>query len=184
MDQVVQWIFQYSPPIAVALILGAAAIFVLKTAVEKAVASSYERESKRLELRLARRSSFEADILKDRFTRVTDLSQRLERIATNFNRLRHGEPTPKEFMTDRGDIPALTEVYEDLEIHRLVLTEALYSALRAKADHAQELAKRVRDAVPAKQWDALTKEWRRLDEQLRVRVEEQFAISAVRWEGA
>lgn len=181
MEEVLNWIVQYSPPVAIALIIGASALFVLKTVVEKAVASSYERESKRLELQLSRRTSFEGEILKDRFRRITDLSRRLEQIATNFNRLRAGQPVPEQFMTEQ-DIPPLTEVYEDLEIHRLVLTEPLYSALRAKADQGQQLARAIRDGVSPEEWNALVKKWRQLDEELRSRVEEQFSISGIVWD--
>lgn len=180
MSDIVRWVADYSPPIAVALILGATAIYVLKTSVEKAIASTFERESKRIELLTARRSSFEGEVLKERFLRAIEMNQRLERIATNLNRLRHNEPVPQNFMT-AADVPDLTSVYEDPETYHLILTDALYNQFRAKADIGQRMAAAVRERVPQNEWDTLTEEWMRVGADIRRVVDEQFGLSAIGW---
>ena len=182
MDQLVQWLQSYSLPTVFALMVLAATIYVLKLSVEKAVAASSDRESKHLELILSRRSAFEAEVLKSRYVRVINMAERLERIMTNLNRLRSGNATPDNFII-RGEILPLTEVFEDLEIYRLELTEPFYAVLKEKAIHALNIAQLAPETSDA-DWSTAAGRYRELDGHLRGEVETQFGISTIRWETA
>jgi hypothetical protein len=69
---------------------------------------------------------------------ATELNTRLEQIGTDLNRRLHGQEVPG--LIEGNDIPALTEVFEDLETNRPTLGDDLYGLLRQKAQLALSLA--------------------------------------------
>lgn len=176
MIEILSWLKDYSPTVVLLLAVGSAVLFILKLSVEKSIAASFETYAKKLELRLERRSAFEEKVLIDRFTLVTSLSARLEKVTTNLNRLRSGQPIPEGFMKQKEIVP-LTEIFEDLSIHRLILTEDFYELLSKKA----QLALRAANARDSQEWDEVGKEWIRLREEIRLAVEKAFGISKIHW---
>lgn len=73
-----------------------------------------------------------------RHDRAIDLSSRLEEIGADLNRMHSGQDMPG--LIKGNDIPALTDVYLDLETARPTLGEDLYGLLGRKADLALNLA--------------------------------------------
>ena len=97
---------------------------------------------------------------------------RLERIATNLNRLCGGEPVPDGFMRGQEIVP-LTEVYEDLEINRLLLGETYYSIFRKLAGVALALS----NARSADVRASCIAQHAELQRELRTLADADFAIS-------
>jgi type II secretory pathway component PulJ len=90
---------------------------------------------------------------------ATGLNARLERIGTDLNRRRHGQEVPG--LIEGNEVPALTDVFEDLETNRATLGEDLYGLLRQKAQLALSLARvqtqeRLREI--AEQWVSVNQE--------------------------
>jgi len=100
---------------------------------------------------------------------------RLERVMTNLNRVRHGQQV-QGFMKQNEIVP-LTEIFEDLEIHRLVLGEDFYRLFSKQA----RLALRAANARSPEDWAESGEEWDRLREEIRSAVEAVFGISQIRW---
>ena len=156
---------------------GAGLLFVTKLIVEKSIASEFDAKSKAVfETLLKRRSAFEEKVLSDRFALITGLSARLERVMTNLNRLRSGQPAPDGFMKQNEIVP-LTEIFEDLEIHRLVLGEDFYRLFGEQAQLALQVANLRSSEDLAKSGE----EWTRLREEIRLAAEAAFGISKIRW---
>ena len=122
MTDLLDWLTQYSPPIVLLIALGAGLLWVAKLVIERSIASGFDEQSKRLEIVLNRRSAFEERVLLERFERINRLSEKLVRVMTNLNRMRSGQPAPENFMSHNEVVP-LTEIFEGLEIHRLMLGE-------------------------------------------------------------
>jgi hypothetical protein len=127
MTQLLEWLTEYSLAVVLLIAFGAALLFVTKLIVEKSVAYEFDSKSKVFEKLLERRSAFEDKVLSDRFALVTGLSARLERVMTNLNRLRSGQHPPDGLLRHRDIVP-LTEIFEDLTVHRLVKTSTASSA--------------------------------------------------------
>ncbi|MFL6237107.1 MAG: hypothetical protein ACJ76N_28515 [Thermoanaerobaculia bacterium] len=161
----------YSPAVAVLLITLAAIALVLREAVKTAVTNT-------LELRLKRRSAFEDKVLSDRFSLIIGLSTRLERIMTNLNRRRAGQTIPDGFI-NLNEIVPLTEIFEDLIVHRLVLAEQFYDLFRRKAELASRAANI--NAQNEQEWSSIAKEWEGLRGEARAATEEAFGISKIKW---
>ncbi|MFL6260290.1 MAG: hypothetical protein ACJ76Y_11310 [Thermoanaerobaculia bacterium] len=161
----------YSPAVAVLLITLAAIALVLREAVKTAVTNT-------LELRLKRRSAFEDKVLSDRFSLIIGLSTRLERIMTTLNRRRAGQTIPDGFM-NLNEIVPLTEIFEDLIVHRLVLAEQFYDLFRRKAELASRAANI--SAQNEQEWSSIAKEWEGLRSEARAATEEAFGISKIKW---
>ncbi|GAA4469452.1 hypothetical protein GCM10023189_56490 [Nibrella saemangeumensis] len=175
MSDIVQWLKEYSPVVVLLLALGAGLVFILQQTVEKAIGVKMDTYARHLELKLERRSAFMEKLLTDRFIRIADLSTRLEKVMTNINQLKHNHPVPKDFMLN-GEIIPLTEIYEDITIHRLILTETFYGLLRKKADLALQAA----NTNSVEDWGTVTANRMQLDEELRLAVEETFRISEIK----
>jgi hypothetical protein len=122
MTQLLDWLTKYSPAVVLLIAFGAALLFVIKLIVEKSIASEFDAKSKVFETLLKRRSAFEEKVLSDRFALITGISTRLERVMTNLNRLRSGQPAPDGFMKQNEIVP-LTEIFEDVSVNRLDLGE-------------------------------------------------------------
>lgn len=75
------------------------------------------------------------------------------------------------------EIVPLTEIFEDLETHRLALTEEFYQLFQGKA----QLALKAANVRNPQEWDDIAKEWLRLGEEIRSAAENAFRISEIRW---
>jgi hypothetical protein len=173
-SDLLSWLKEYSPGVVALIVIGGVAVWVLKQTVEHAITKSFDAHAKELELGLERRSAFKDKVLTERFTRITELSARLERVMTNLNRLRLGGAAPDGFKKGNEIVP-LTEIFEDLNINRLTLTEEFHRLLVRKAKLAHDAANAHDDA----RWDALGDEWVRLDAELRAAVERAFNLSEI-----
>jgi hypothetical protein len=176
MTQLVDWLTKYSPAVVLLLAFGAAMLFVTKSIVERSIAYEFDTKSKVFEKLLERRSAFEDKVLSDRFGLITGLSARLERVMTNLNRLRSGQQPSNGFMRENEIVP-LTEVFEDLEIHRLVLGEDFYRIFSRQA----QLALRAANPSSLEDWRNSGQEWARGREELRLAAEAAFGISKIHW---
>jgi len=77
--------------------------------------------------------------MEDRAALATSLSQRLDDVATNVNRVRSGQPPPEGFIRGNELVP-LTDIFNDLHGNRARLGEELYNLLITKADLVLRLA--------------------------------------------
>jgi hypothetical protein len=111
--------------------------------------------------------------LTERYTVIGGLLARLERIVTDLNRLRHGGEVADGFKRGSEIIP-LTTVYEDLEIHRLVLGDRYHDLFRASADIALQLANTADESA----WQRLGQRRAELQKQLRGLADNDFGISS------
>lgn len=178
MNDILSWLSEYSPAIAILIIFAAATIFVLRTVVEKAVTSRLDLYAEEATLRLGRRSDFEARVLTDRYEIFVDLLTRLSQIATNINRIRHGSEI-EGFMSGNEIVP-LTAVYEELNIRKILLGEKLHDALREGANIALHMANY--KSLSADQYLELESKWLGLHEgRIRIAAEEEFGMSRIRW---
>lgn len=175
MNQIVEWLAKYSPAVALLLACGAAMLFVVKIIVEKSIASQFDAKSKLFEALLKRRSAFEEKVLSDRFALITGLCARLERVMTNINRLQSGHPTPDGFMKHNEIVP-LTEIFEDINIHRLVLGEEFYELVLEQAKLTLDAA----NAPSLDQWGR-HKDWAGVQDRIRSATEAAFGIEKIRW---
>lgn len=143
MEIVIGWLISYSLPVVLLLIFGASLIYVLQVVTEKSISSALDRYTKEIELRLERRSEFEQRVLIDRYTLVKELSTRLESVLTNIRRSHGGHPVPEGFFVEGPgfrDIAPLTEIFQDLVVHHVVMTDSFYQHLRKMADGALKFA--------------------------------------------
>ncbi|SFU16569.1 hypothetical protein [Sedimentitalea nanhaiensis] len=129
MTDILELFQSYSPALIFAAALIAAAVFVLKKTTEKAINLEFDRHAKALTLGLERRSRFEEMVLIERYETLNDLLSRLDRIASDVRRYRHG--TDVEGLMRGTEIVPLTEVFERLSTRRHVLTERFYPKLDA-----------------------------------------------------
>jgi hypothetical protein len=168
-NELLDWLKDYSPLVVVLLGLAAGFLFLAKTVVEQAVTARLDVYAEDLRLRLGRRSGFEEKILTDRYVAFLDLFTRLQRITTELNRHRHGHPLPEGFLVG-GDVVPLTAVYEDLNVQQLLLGPRMHAALLGAANGALHMATGTDDA------------WPRAVGGLQEAAEEEFGLSAIRWE--
>lgn len=172
METLLDWAGKYSPFVVIALAVGAAFLYLLKLVVEKAVAA----QAKDLEMRFERRSTFEEKVLNQRFDRIVEMTERLQRITTVLNRMRSGQEAPTDFM--RGnELVSLTEVYEDLNIHRLILGETFHGRLEEMAGIVYAWA----NTQTSEGLAEAQRRWLASHARLREAVAEHFPISRARW---
>ena len=176
MSEILQWLKDYSPGVVLLIALGAALVFVIKLIVEKSIESTFDARTKQLEKALERRSTFEEKVLSDRFSLIVAFSSRLERVLTNLNRLRSGQAAPDGFMRQSEIVP-LTEIFEDLNVHRLVLGEVFHGLFFKQA----QLGLNVANASSDEEWKALAEEWTGTQQAIHREVEAAFGISAIKW---
>lgn len=160
------------------LAFGAGLLFVIKLIVENSIASEFDAKSKVFEALLKRRSAFEEKVLSDRFVLITGLSTRLEHVMTNLNRLHSGLPAPDGFMKQNEIVP-LTEIFEDIEIHRLVLGEDFHRLFSKQAQFALKVANVSRSSP--EDWRKGVEEWARLRQEVGLAAEAAFGISKIHW---
>jgi hypothetical protein len=172
MKELLSLIKEYSPGVVFLIAIGSVLIFVMKLAVEKSIASGFDAHSRYLQ----RRSTFEEKVLTDRFEKVIGLSARLERVMTNLNRLRSDQPAQDGFMQLNEVVP-LTEIFEELTVHRLILTEDFYLLFRRKA----ELTLRAANSSDSIELDEVAAEWVSLNNEIRSVIDRDFGVSKIRW---
>lgn len=175
MSEIISLLKDYSPAVAILLAAAGGLLYVLKLIVERAVASSFDARAKMLELSLQRRSAFEEKVLTDRFALVTDLSARLQRLTTDYNRTRLGQPAPEGFYKGNEIVP-LTRLFDDLEIHRLVLTEEFYELFVREA----QLTLRWVNAHEPLESKTVEEQLLRTKADIRVHAETVFGMSQIR----
>jgi hypothetical protein len=95
---------------------------------------------------------------------ASELNERLEQIGTDLNRRLHGQEVPG--LIEGNDIPALTEVFEDLETNRATLDDDLYGLLRQKAQLALDLA----NVESQEELSKITKQWNSVNQKLTERL--------------
>lgn len=176
MTDLLEWLGRYSPGVVALLAMAAAALFVLKLGVERGIQAGFEAQAKAAELSLTRRSAFEERILTERYSLVTGFAARLERLATQLNRIRDGQPAPEGFYRGNELVP-LTDLLAELSIHRLVLGEAFFDALNRQALLVPEMV----SAAPGSQLDRVGASWLAARDQVRALAEEQFRIGSIRF---
>jgi hypothetical protein len=157
---------------AILLILWSATIYVIKIIVSNTIESKFDTYSKRFEKRL----DFEQKILGDRYTLIMDLSRRLENIMTNINRMRKGMEIPEGFLNKDNELIPLTEIFEDIDINRLALTEQFYELFTIKA----QLALKAASIKDQQDWTTLAVEWGRNSAEIRSVTDEVFSLSKIR----
>lgn len=178
MTSILEWSKEYSLGIVLLIAMASALIYVIRMVVEKAVSARFEKYSTELALSLGRRSNFEERVLVDRYSAFTDLTTRLESIATQINRLRHGGTADEGFLVNHEIVP-LTRVYEDLESMRLLLGERLYAEVREAARITLHLAN-FQHLSPNElaDWETLFIEQR---VKLREAADNEFRLSSIKW---
>jgi hypothetical protein len=176
-NDLLEWIGTYPLPVALTLCLAAGLLYITKVVVEKGVESEFDRQAKALEIRLNRRSSFEEMVLTRRFELMTSFSSSLQRVMTDLNRIRSGmEPASKGFMVGNEIVP-LTMIFEDLEVHRLVLGPDLYSILSLQA----QLALQAANEKSPDRWAEFARLWSDANAELRSAAEVTFGVTSIRW---
>ncbi|MBA3965034.1 MAG: hypothetical protein H0X47_04555 [Nitrospirales bacterium] len=131
MEVLLEWIKHYSLPVVVLLCLGTVWVFVLSKTVEQAISAEFDQRTKQVNVRLEKRSNFEEQVLLDRYKVVRDVERRIQKVATDLNRVRHGSKV-KGRMNGSAIVP-LTEVFEELNSNRFLLTKPLYHILSRQA---------------------------------------------------
>ena len=172
MDDIIK---EYSSPVVLVLMVAtlAASKFVARKLVGGVIDEAFEARKKETEFMLGRQSALKDKILTDRYLAITGTMASLEHIATNLNRRRKGAPVPDGFLRGEEVVP-LTTVFENLEIHRVVLGDRYYQSF-------QQLAKitlRLADAKELSEWNELITERDDVRATLRGMADEDFAISA------
>jgi hypothetical protein len=145
-------------------------IFVFKIVVERAIDARFAEQTKVLELRLQRRSSFEERVLLDRYQLVIQFSNRLEDIRHNIARMRSGSPPTTGFKVG-SDIPSLTAIHGELRVNRSILSEELFDILRKKEELAWDAANGA---------EGVFERWEALDALQRSAMEKMFQLSSIR----
>lgn len=176
MADLLDWLSRYSPAVVLLIAFAAALLFVTKLIVEQSIAHEFDTKSKVFERLLERRSAFEDRVLSERFALITGMSARLERVMTNLNRLRSDQQAPDGFMQQNEIVP-LTEIFEDLEVHRLVLGEDFHRLFSKQA----RLALQAANANSTDDWRGNAEQWARVREEVRQAAEAAFGISKIHW---
>ncbi len=175
MSTILEWLGEYSVPMVVLLALGSALIYVGRLVVDRAVATQFDRYKQEIELRLKRRSDFEQRVLLDRYELVTELALRLERISTDVNRVRQGIEV--EGLIVGKDCVPLTEVSQDIESKRHLLTERFYTIFR---DLVQLMLEMVR--ANAAEYSETTQQFRSKMRELQDAIANVFGLEQISWD--
>jgi hypothetical protein len=176
MNEILSWLSRYSPGVVLLIALSAGLLYLLRLGVERGVAAGFAAHARARDLELTRRSGFEERILMERYTLVTSLAARLERLATQLNRVRAGGQAPDGFR-DGAEVVPLTELFGEIVVHRLALGEDLFEALHQQAQLLLRLARAGNDAEARE----LGERWLAAGARLRKVAEEQFRIHEIRF---
>ena len=123
---------------------------------------------------LERRSGFWDKVLSERYLLITSLNSRLKKVQTNLNRLRTNHPVPDGFRQGVEIVP-LTEIFEDIQIHRLVLGEHYHQLFFRLAQHSLELANAAHETT----WNSVTERMLKLEQNIRDAADKDFHISQI-----
>jgi hypothetical protein len=176
MEVLLGWIRQYSLPVVVLLSLSTVLIFVLTKTVEKAISAEFDQRTKQSNLRLEKRSNFEEQVLLDRYKVVRDVERRIQKAATDLNRMRSGIEV--KGLMNGPDIVPLTEAFEELNINRFLLPRGLYELLARQAHLILSRANE-RDAERARELD---REYLDSQEKFIAAMNREFEISKVTYD--
>jgi hypothetical protein len=174
MDEILSLLKEYSPPVVLLLVVAGIVVYLLKLFIERGIEAGFNAHEKTLELALESKSAFKDKVLLERYTQIGNLSARLQKVLTNINRKHQGQPIPAGFEVGTEIVP-LTEIYEDLEIHRLTLTEVFHDLFSEKAELVLNLA----NAAPH-QWNDQALKLIPVDEKIRAATEEMFKLSEIK----
>jgi hypothetical protein len=175
METIIKLVEQYSAPIVLLIAFSSAMIYVLKLVVEKTVSTHFDRYSKEIELKLNRRSEFEQKVLLDRYELVSDLANRIERVASDLNRARHGIEVQGLF--EKGDLVPLSVIFEDLVSKRYLLTERFYQFFWNQSQVVLKIA----NAKDKSSLEELTQQYIRNREKFIRAVNKVFGIDKISW---
>jgi hypothetical protein len=176
MDSILNWLSKYSPPIVLLIAICAVLIFLLKDITEKAISSQFDRYSKQIDLRLQRRSSFEEQVLLDRYNRIRDIQTKITRVMTDLNRVKSGMKVEGLFR-DR-DIAPLTEVFESLANNRYLITDRFHKILWDEG----QVAIKYENASGPGEIEKLNSEYGELLDSFHRLMNEVFGIDKITWE--
>lgn len=123
------------------------------------------------------RSAFEDRILEERFRLFNDMVTRLMRITTDLNRVRNGRAAVQEPFLEDGELVPLTQVFEDCELHRLVLGEDIHAVL----DEAARVVLQLAQAHSEERRETLVGAWVEVLAKVREVGEEHFGLSRIKW---
>ena len=176
MDQILDWLGQYSAPVALLLVVGAALIYVLQRIVERAVQAEFDNSSKRMQLLLERRLRFEEKMLLDQYELVTTLQLKLASIAADLNRMRSGSEV--DGLMQGREIAPLSAVYVELQAKRFLLKASFHRLLNAEADVLLASA----NAKTSEEWQRLAQQYLGLNDELHAEMNQVFGIESIRWD--
>jgi hypothetical protein len=161
---------------SVLLAIWAAIVAAVTVAVRQVILKGVDTSFRQLELGLVRRSAFTERIHNQRFNLVIEISQKLERIRSDLERLVEGRLENEDVAT-KGEVRALTQIYEDLRVIRVILGPELADLLQSKAHEA---------AIVASQWEHLRQHqgdlkkfqvrWEEINDQIYVAVNKIFGF--------
>ncbi|MGH3451661.1 MAG: hypothetical protein ACRDQW_13240, partial [Haloechinothrix sp.] len=177
---VLDWLTRY--PLWVVVVLAAAglAIYVGRVIAEQVAEKKTELAFTARQLRIEGRSSFENRVLTDRYEIFNQIFARLVRITTDLNRVQAGgAPHTEPFLMRAGsrtEVVPLTEIFDELEQHRLLLGDEIYYELAETADLILRMANAGSDES-----GVLATRWSQARGRLRDLAETQFGLSQIRW---
>ena len=177
METLLDWLSQYSAPIVILLAMGATAIYLLKNVLENAISAGFDRQSKKFELLLERRSRFEEKILLDQYELIKTLEEQIGGISTDINR--HHTKGPVEDLIVGRDIPRLTDVCEQLDVYRFLIKEDFYDLISRQADALLRFAN-AKDNTDLKQIEC---ELTGLQDEFHGLMNHAFGIDRISWSG-
>ncbi|MCF3131964.1 hypothetical protein [Streptomyces olivochromogenes] len=176
-DTLLRWLADHSLPVVAGLAAGAGLLYIIRLIIDRFVEKGISLAFRERELHLESRSAFEDRVLEDRFRLFNDIVTRLVRITTDLNRVRRGRDATQEPFLQDGELFPLTQVFEDCELHRLVLGEELYAVLINAARVVLQLVQ----ADSEEQYRTLGGAWIQVLDKVRKVGEENFGLSRIKW---
>ncbi|WP_114748911.1 hypothetical protein [Pleomorphovibrio marinus] len=176
MEDILNWVSTYSPPIILLIALGASLIYIIKQVTEKAINHQFDKYKKEVELKLERRSSFEERVLIDRYTLIKEIQTKLGSIATNLNRIKSGQKIDGFIVN--SDIVPLTEVLETLTVNKYVITVKFHQLFWEQSQLLIKLA----NAKDSNNMAMLTSEYQKLMDRFYHEMNEMFNIDKIKCE--
>ncbi|HEV2815976.1 MAG TPA: hypothetical protein VGW40_01945 [Allosphingosinicella sp.] len=138
MNDLLTWLGQYSLPVVVLIIAGAALLYFAKMMTEKAIAQQFDRYARVMDLQLQRRSNFEERILIERYTLFREINHKIATIFTNLNRMHGG--TKIEGLIRDNDVVPLTEVCDLIASNRYLIPDRFRIVFQKEVELALRFA--------------------------------------------
>ena len=114
------------PALALAALL-AGTLYLIRAAVDRSIATAFDRRAREMTLALERRSRFAETVLVERYQYVSACLIRLSEISTDINRHRAGQTVPG--LIEAGELVPLTALMAEMSGRRHVLTARFASPL-------------------------------------------------------